>query len=51
MAGGVQMSQMPISHLVGSASDLLRFHTARAAVVPFAVGALDWYDPSLFHWF
>ena len=34
MAGGVQMSQMPISHLVGSASDLLRFHTARAALVP-----------------
>ena len=31
----VQMSQMPISPLVGSASDLLRFHTARAALVAY----------------
>ena len=29
------MAQVPISHLVGSASELLRFHTARAALVAY----------------
>ena len=33
------MSQMPISHLVSSASDLLRFHTARAALVAYLATA------------
>ena len=40
-AGEVQMSQMPISQLAGSASDLLRFHTARAALVAYLATAAE----------
>ena len=41
MAGGMQVSQMPISQLAGSASDLLRFHTARAALVAYLATAAE----------
>ena len=41
MAGGTQVSHMPISQLAGSASDLLRFHTARAAFVAYLAAAAE----------
>ena len=37
----MQVSQMPISQLAGSASDLLRFHTARAALVAYLATAAE----------
>ena len=40
-AGEVQMSQMPISQLVDGASELLRFHTARAALVAYLATAAE----------
>ena len=41
MAGGEQMSRMSISQLVDSASELLRFHTARAALVAYLATAAE----------
>ena len=40
-AGEVQMSQMPISQLVDGASALLRFYTARAALVAYLATAAE----------
>ena len=41
MAGDMQALQMPISQLVDGASELLRFHTARAALVAYLATAAE----------